>query len=103
MVCAANYFLGSTGYVYAQQFIFYAAFHSIVNVVHPDCSSAALAVLGSLGKARSSSNNIMAAAAVLLFTSEDSHPDYFSAEEQECGGLGRGLEGGFRGCRGLGS
>jgi len=36
---------GSTGHVYAQQFIFYAAFHSIFNI-HPDCSSAVEATSG---------------------------------------------------------
>ena len=38
-------FAGSTGHVYAQQFIFYAAFHSIFNI-HPDCSSAVEATSG---------------------------------------------------------
>jgi len=36
---------GSTGHVYAQQFIFYAAFHSIFNI-HPDCTSAVEATSG---------------------------------------------------------
>ena len=38
-------FAGSTGHVFAQQFIFYAAFHSIFNI-HPDCSSAVEATSG---------------------------------------------------------